>query len=105
MKIRSIEVKGIKKTVGEYNKIPIDERKSFNIWFDNITKEVMLIRNDIYEDMRMRKEQYIDNYLGISFLRYVDVSDLIIYEYPYFDEVYKNISMAMLEAVIATYIL
>lgn len=105
MKIRGIEVKGIKKTVGKYNKMPIDERKSFNIWFDNITKEVMLIRNDICEQTGMRTEQYTDDYFDISFLRYVDVSDLIIYEYPYFDEVYKNISMAMLEAVIATYIL
>lgn len=105
MKIRGTEVKGIKETVGKYNKIPISERKSFTIWFDNITKKVMLIRNDICEQMKMRAEQYTDDYSGISFLRYEDVSDLIIYEYPYFDYVYKNISMAMLEAVIATYIL
>ena len=93
MKIRGIEVKGIKETVGKYNRLPISERKSFNIWFDNITKKVMLVRNDICEQTGMKTEQYID------------ISDLIIYEYPYFDYVYKNISMVMLEAVIATYIL
>ena len=38
MKIKGTEVKGIKKTVGEYNKLPISERKSFNIWLDNMTK-------------------------------------------------------------------
>lgn len=105
MKIRGTEVKGIKETVGRYNKLSIGERKSFNIWFDNITKKVMLVRNDICEQTGMKTEQYTDDYLNISFLRYDDISELIIYEYPYFDYVYKNISMAMLEAVIATYIL
>lgn len=105
MKINGTEVKGIKRVVGAYNKMPIDVRKCYNIWFDNITKEVMLIRNDICEQTGMRTEQYTDNYFDISFLRYEDISDLIIYEYPYFDYVYKNISMSMLEAVIATYIL
>ena len=48
MKINGINIKGVKDTVGRYNKIPLDERTSFNIWYDNVTNEVMLIRNEIF---------------------------------------------------------
>ena len=103
MKINGTEVKGIKDTVGRYNKLPINERKSFNIWLDNMTKTVMLIRNDIFEQSGMDTERYEDPESGLQFLRYDDISDIIKDDYPYIE--YKNISMVMLENIIRIYLI
>ena len=91
MKINGTEVKGIKETVGRYNKLPISERKFFNIWLDNMAKTVMLIRNDTFEQCGMDTE------------RYDDISDIIKYDYPYLE--YKNISMVMLENIVRIYLI
>ena len=103
MKINGTEVKGIKDTVGRYNKLPINERKSFNIWLDNMTKTVMLIRNDIFEQSGMDTERYEDPESGLQFLRYDDISDIIKDDYPYLE--YKNISMVMLENIVRIYLI
>lgn len=101
MKIKGIEVKGIKETVGRYNKLPISERKSFNIWYDNVTSTVMLIRNDIFNQGDRVFESFTDE-LGFSYFRYDDVSDCINCEYPYLGN--ANISMVMLRSVLSKYI-
>ena len=103
MKIKGVEVKGIKDTVGKYNKLPISERKFFNIWLDNMTKTVMLIRNEIIEKSGMDTERYEDKESGLQFLRYDDVSDIIKDDYPYLE--YKNISMVMLENIVRIYLI
>ena len=103
MKINGVEVKGIKETVGKYNKLPISERKFFNIWLDNMTKTVMLIRNDIFEKSGMDMERYEDKESGLQFLRYDDISDIIKDDYPYLE--YKNISMVMLENIVRIYLI
>ena len=100
MKINGKNIKGVKETVGRYNKIPVDKRTSVNIWYDNITNTVMLIANDIYEQC-MSAEVFTDE-LGFSYLRYDDVSDCINCEYPYVGT--GNISMAMLRSVLSQYI-
>lgn len=101
MKISGKNIKGVKETVGNYNKIPLDKRTSFNIWYDNITNTVMLIRNDIFEQCCMVSEIFTDE-LGFSYLRYDDVSDCINCEYPYLGT--NNISMSMLRSVLSQYI-
>ena len=101
MKINGKNIKGVKETVGNYNKIPLDKRTSFNIWYDNITNTVMLIRNDIFEQCNMGSECFTDE-LGFTFRRYDDVSDCINCEYPYLGN--ANISMAMLRSVLSQYI-
>lgn len=103
MKINGTEVKGIKKTVSTYNKLPISERKFFNIWLDNMTKTVMLIRNDIFEQSGMDTERHEDRESGLQFLRYDDISDIIKDDYPYLE--YKNISMVMLENIVRIYLI
>lgn len=100
MKINGKNIKGVKETVGRYNKIPLDKRTSFNIWYDNITNTVMLIENDIFEQ-HTASEIFTDE-LGFSYLRYDDVSDYINCEYPYLGN--ANISMAMLRSVLSQYI-
>lgn len=100
MKINGKHVKGVKETVGRYNKIPLDKRTSFNIWYDNITSKVMLIRNDIFDQSNMGDELICVN--GLMFQRYDDVSDCINGEYPYLGN--ANISMAMLRNVLSKYI-
>lgn len=100
MKINGKNIKGVKETVGKYNKIPLDKRTSFNIWYDNITNTVMLIRNDIFNQY-MASETFTDE-LGFTYLRYDDVSDCINYEYPYLGN--ANISMSMLRSVLSLYI-
>lgn len=100
MKINDKNIKGVKETVGRYNKIPLNKRTSFNIWYDNITNTVMLIENDIFEQYAAA-EIFIDE-LGFSYLRYDDVSDCIKSEYPYLGN--ANISMAMLRSVLSQYI-
>ena len=100
MKINGKNIKGVKETVGRYNKIPLDKRTSFNIWYDNVTNTVMLVQNDIYEQC-MSAEVFTDK-LGFNYLRYDDVSDYIDYEYPYLGN--ANISMAMLRSVLSQYI-
>lgn len=101
MKINGTNIKGVKETVGRYNKIPLDKRTSFNIWYDNITNTVMLIANDIFEQCCMGSEVFNDS-VGFSYLRYDDVSDCINCEYPYLGN--ANISMAMLRSVLSQYI-
>ena len=101
MKINGKNIKGVKETVGNYNKIPLDKRTSFNIWYDNMTNTVMVIRNDIFEQC-MASETFTDE-LGFTFLRYDDVSDCINCEYPYLGN--ANISMAMLRYVLSQYII
>ena len=103
MKIKGTEVKGIKETVGRYNKLSFSERKFFNIWLDNMTKTVMLIRNDIFKQRGMDTERYEDKESGLQFLRYDDVSDIIKDDYPYLG--YKDISMVMLENIIRIYLI
>lgn len=49
MIINGKNIKGVKKTVGKYNKLPLEQRTAYNIWYDNIANEVMLIQNDIFE--------------------------------------------------------
>ena len=100
MKINGKNIKGAKETVGIYNKIPLDKRTSFNIWYDNVTSTVMLIRNDIFERSNMGCELFCA--VGIMFRRYDDVSDCINCEYPYLGT--KNISMSMLRSVLSQYI-
>ena len=100
MKINGKNIKGVKETVGTYNKMPLDKRTSFNIWYDNITNTVMLIENDIFEKS-MASETFTDE-LGFTFLRYDDVSDCINCEYPYLGN--ANISMVMLRSVLSQYI-
>ena len=89
MKINGKNIKGVKETVGTYNKLPISERKFFNIWLDNMTKTVILIRNDIFKSSGMDTERYEDEESGLLFLRYDDISDIIKSDYPYLE--YKNI--------------
>ena len=101
MKINGENIKGVKETVGKYNKIPLDKRTSFNIWYDNITNTVMLIQNDIFEQSNMCSETFADE-IGFSHLRYDDVSDCINFEYPYLGN--ANISMVMLRSVLSQYI-
>lgn len=103
MKIKGTEVRGIKETVGSYNKLPISERKFFNIWLDHMTNTVMLIRNDIFEQFEMGKERYEDTESGLLFLRYDDVSDIIKDDYPYLR--YKDITMPMLANIIRIYLI
>lgn len=100
MKINGKNIKGVKETVGRYNKIPLDKRTSFNIRYDNVTNTVMLIENDIFEQY-MASEIFTDE-LGFSYLRYDGVSDCINSEYPYLGN--ANISMAMLRSVLSQYI-
>ena len=100
MKINGKNIKGVKETVGNYNKIPLDERTSFNIWYDNVTNEVMLIRNEIFNRRNMEKELICVS--GLMFLRYDNVSDFINWEYPYLGT--NNISMSMLRSVLSKYI-
>lgn len=83
--------------------MPISERKFFNIWLDNMTKTVMLIRNDIFEQHGMDTERYEDKESGLQFLRYDDISDIIKDDYPYLE--YKNISMPMLENIVRIYLI
>ena len=101
MKINGKNIKGVKETVGNYNKIPLDKRTTFNIWYDNITNTVMLIENDIFELCNMGLECFTDE-LGFTFRHYDDVSDCINCEYPYLGN--ANISMAMLRSVLSQYI-
>ena len=101
MKINVKNIKGVKETVGRYNKIPLDKRTTFNIWYDNITNTVMLMQNDIFEQSNMGSALFTDE-LGFTYLRYDDVSDCITCEYPYLGN--SNISMAMLRSVLSQYI-
>ena len=100
MKINGKNINGVKKTVGSYNKIPLDKRTTFNIWYDNITNTVMLIRNDIFNQSNMGDE--LISFSELMFKRYDDVSGIIKYEYPYLGT--ENISMAMLRSVLSQYI-
>lgn len=101
MKINGRNIKGVKETVGRYNKIPLDKRTSFNIWYDNMTNTVLLLRNDVFEQCGMWSETFTDE-VGFSYMRYDDVSDCINCEYPYLGN--ANISMAMLRSVLSQYI-
>ena len=100
MKINGKNIKGIKRTVGRYNKIPVDKRTSFNIWYDWVTSTVMLIRNDIFDQSNMGDELICVN--GFMYRRYDDVSDCINCEYPYLGV--ANISMSMLRSVLSQYL-
>lgn len=100
MKINGKNIKGVKETVGNYNKIPVEQRRAFNIWYDNIDCSVMLIRNDIFEQCNMGDELF--SFRGTMFKRYDDVSDCINCEYPYLGN--ANISMVMLRSVLSQYI-
>ena len=100
MKINGTNIKGVKETVGRYNKMPLDKRTSFNIWYDNVTSMVMLIRNDIFKQSNMGDELICVS--GLMFRRYDDVSECINCEYPYLGN--ANISMAMLRSVLSQYI-
>ena len=101
MKINGKNIKGVKETVGTYNKIPLNKRTAFNIWYDNVTNTVMVVANDIYEQSCMGSLMFTDE-LGFTFRRYDDVSDCINCEYPYLGN--ANISMAMLRSVLSKYI-
>lgn len=102
MKIKGVNVKGIKETVGKYNKMPLNERMSYNIWLDYVSNTVMLIRNDIFDSMGMNYERYVADDEN-EYLRFEDISDIIKDDYPYLG--YKNISIAMLVNVISVYLL
>ena len=101
MKINGKNIKGVKETVGTYNKMTVDKRTTVNIWYDNITNTVMIIANDMFEQCNRGSELFTDE-LGFTYLRYDDVSDCINYEYPYLGN--ANISMAMLRSVLSQYI-
>ena len=101
MKINGKNIKGVKETVGRYNKIPLDKRTKFNIWYDNIARELILMNNDIFEQCNMGDLVFTDE-LGFTYMRYDDVSDCINCEYPYLGN--SNISMAMLRSVLSQYI-
>lgn len=102
MKINGKNIKGVKETVGRYNKLPLDKRTTVNIWYDNIEGVVMLVQNDMFEQSGMNTERYTDSHLNMEFLRYDDVSDCINCEYPYLGT--ANISMVMLRSVLRQYI-
>ena len=101
MKINGKNIKGVKETVGTYNKIPLGKRTSFNIWYDNVAREVILMNNAIFEECKFGELVFTDE-LGFTFRRYDDVSDCIKCEYPYLGN--ANISMAMLRSVLSQYI-
>lgn len=100
MKINGNNIKGVKETVGRYNKIPLDKRTSFNIWYDNATSTVILVHKDTFKESKIF-EIFTDDF-GFNYFRYDDVSDYIKYEYPYLGN--ANISMAMLRSVLSKYI-
>lgn len=110
MIINGKNIKGVKKTVGKYNKLPVEQRTLYNIWYDNVTNKVMLIQNDIFEQCNMGKETYYDMgegtyddiVGGFTFLRYDDVSNCINYDYPYLGD--ANISMSILKSVLSQYV-
>lgn len=101
MKINGKNIKGVKKTVGAYNKLPIAIRCAFNIWYDNVNKSVEMCNNELFNQFNMGSEYFTDE-LGFTFLRYDDVSDCINCEYPYLGK--GNISMIMLRSVLEQYI-
>lgn len=101
MKINGKNIKGVKETVGRYNKIPLDKRTSFNIWYDNITNTVMLIRNDIFNQCNMGSVMFTDN-IGNTYYRYDDITDII--RNVYWSLGRGNISMSMLRSVLSQYI-
>lgn len=110
MIINGKNIKGVKKTVGKYNKLPVEQRTLYNIWYDNVTNKVMLIQNDIFEQCNMGKETYYDmgdgtyDYIvgGFTFLRYDDISNCINYDHPYLGD--ANISMSILKSVLSQYV-
>ena len=103
MKIKGKNIKGVKETVDNYNKIPLEKRTTFNIWYDHLTNTVMLIRNDIFEQCGFGAERYEDEESGLLFLRYDDISDIIKDDYPYSG--CKDISIPMLANIIRIYLL
>lgn len=101
MKINGRTIKGVKATVGKYNRLPIYQRLSFSIWYDHVTNEVMLVENDSLEQSNLRVARY-KNAQRISFFRYEDVSDIIEYAYPSWMN--ANITMSMLRSILSRYI-
>ena len=101
MKINGKNIKGVKETVGRYNKIPAEQRRAFNIWYDNVDYSVMLIRNDIFNQCNMGSVMFTDN-IGSTYYRYDDITDII--RNVYWDLGRDNISMAILRSVLSQYI-
>lgn len=101
MKINGKNIKGVKETVGRYNKIPAEQRSAFNIWYDNVDCSVMLIRYDIFNQCNMGSVMFTDN-IGNTYYRYDDITDII--KHVYWDLGRDNISMAMLRSVLSQYI-
>lgn len=101
MKIRGVNVKGIKKTVGEFNKMSLEKRESVNIWYDELEHVVLILDDLFFLDEEMEDEKYTDE-LGLEWFRYSDVTDCIKSEYPWWDN--DNIHMAQLRFVLNAYL-
>ena len=101
MKINGKNIKGVKETVGKYNKIPVEQRRAFNIWYDNVDCSVMLIRNNIFKQCNMGSVVFTDN-IGNTYMRYDNITDII--KNVYWGLGRGNISMAMLRSVLSQYI-
>lgn len=96
MIINGKNIKGIKKTVGRYNKIPAEQRSLFSIWYDLMEHKVTLIQKDSF-----KQETYYSRIGGFIFKRYDDLSDIISDVYPCLGT--ANISMTMLKNVLSQY--
>ncbi len=92
MKINGTEVKGIKKAIGEWNKI--DNRKYITIIYDRKNKEVKAVSWVWY------KENYNER-LSDGYLRYENVIDLI--RDIYYDD-YK-VTMITVQTVLREYVI
>ncbi len=94
--INGKNIKGVKKTVGKYNKLPVEQRTAYNIWYDLMERKVTLISNDSF-----KQETYYSRIGGFIFKRYEDLSDIISDVYPCLGT--ANISMTMLKNVLSQY--
>lgn len=96
MKINDRNINGVKETVGRYNKILVEQRSLFSIWYDPMERKVTLIQNDSF-----KQETYYSRIGGFIFKRYENLSDIISDVYPCLGT--ANISITMLKNVLSQY--
>ena len=92
MKINGIEVKGIKKAIGEWNKL--NNRKYITMIYDRENKEVQVVS----------KVWYQENYnecLSDGYLRYENIIDLI--RDAYYDD--YRVTMITVQTVLRDYVI
>ena len=92
MKINGTEVKGIKKAIGEWNKL--DNRKYITMIYDRENKEVQVVSWVWYQ------ENYNER-LGDGYLRYENIIDLI--RDVYYDD--YRVTMITVQAVLRDYVI